>query len=132
MMVELFIFMHEGRDNYKHPIDLHVFFTDHSVSVEQYETYLTKKSQLELRVDDHNNYSLQLKALKKELCRDDAIVNILIDRLGESLHCLPSSIPRAREVIGQHKLDFLIFADLGMDFISYAIAFARLARYQVS
>ena len=38
----------------------------------------------------------------------------------------------ARQRIAQDSLDILIYADLGMDFTSYVLAYSRLARYQIA
>lgn len=45
---------------------------------------------------------------------------------------LPIAIPFARQRIAQDSLDILIYADLGMDFTSYVLAYSRLARYQIA
>ncbi len=43
---------------------------------------------------------------------------------------LPASLPRAREQIAKEKLDVLIYTDIGMEPLSYFLAFARLAPIQ--
>jgi predicted O-linked N-acetylglucosamine transferase (SPINDLY family) len=43
---------------------------------------------------------------------------------------LPSTLPEAREHISAHKLDILVYADIGMEPFSYYLAFSRLARVQ--
>lgn len=44
---------------------------------------------------------------------------------------LPHNIPLLREVVGSKRLDFLLYADIGMELTTYALAFSRLATYQV-
>ena len=71
-----------------------------------------------------------------QFCRkgqQDYISGLLHDILGDvALRCLPSNQKILRQQISQFQLDFLIFADLGMDFATYALSHARLARYQVT
>ena len=70
-----------------------------------------------------------------QYCRkgqQDHISGLLRNILGDmSLRCLPSNQKILRQQISNFQLDFLIFADLGMDFATYALAHSRLARYQV-
>ena len=70
-----------------------------------------------------------------QYCRksqQDHISGLLHNILGDvTLRCLPSNQKILRQQISNFQLDFLIFADLGMDFSTYALAHSRLARYQV-
>ena len=64
--------------------------------------------------------------------RQDYISGLLRDILGDvTLRCLPPNQRILRQQISKYQLDFLIFADLGMDFATYALAHSRLARFQV-
>jgi len=64
---------------------------------------------------------------------DDAISGMMRGFLGDVRYrCLPAHQPLLREQIALTQLDFLIFADLGMDFVTYMLAHARLARYQAA
>ena len=63
----------------------------------------------------------------------DHIAGVLHSLLGDTHYrCLPSHQRLLREQIALAGLDFLVFADLGMDFSTYALAHSRLARFQVS
>jgi hypothetical protein len=61
----------------------------------------------------------------------DYITNILSTGLGDNFIRVPTNITIARNAIMKDNLNVLFFADLGMDFYSYAIAFSRVATYQV-
>jgi protein O-GlcNAc transferase len=52
--------------------------------------------------------------------------------LHESCHAIkiPMVLERARTIIAEQALDLLIFTDIGMDWFSYLLAFARLAHRQ--
>ncbi len=63
--------------------------------------------------------------------KDDFVVTLLRNRIGTSFKHLHMETTNARNVISNDNLDILLFADLGMDFSTYALAFARLATYQV-
>ena len=63
--------------------------------------------------------------------RNDLITQTLSSNLKNNFIRLPHNISLIREVLVSHRLDVLVFADLGMDFTSYAIAMGRLATIQV-
>ncbi len=48
---------------------------------------------------------------------------------GKRIH-LPNSLTRAREILAGERLDILVYLDIGMEPLSYFLAFARLARAQ--
>jgi hypothetical protein len=63
--------------------------------------------------------------------KNDYITRLFEERLSNRFYRLPANISLARSKIAEDNLDFLIFADIGMDFSSYALAFSRLATFQV-
>jgi hypothetical protein len=110
ILVELTVLLHEKGALLDRPVNIVVFFVDRNIVVDH---------------DKRSNYT--------QFCRTDYITNLLRNHLGdEKFRCLPASLSTLHTVISREKLDFLIFADLGMDFTTYALAHARLARYQVS
>jgi hypothetical protein len=62
----------------------------------------------------------------------DTITRILGAKLLSRFVRLPLDVDHARRVIGAAHLDFLVFADVGMDFFTYELAFSRLAPLQVA
>ena len=56
----------------------------------------------------------------------DAIASA-IDRCAQKVELLPTDIRKARERIGDHELDVLFYPEIGMDPLTYFIAFSRLA-----
>jgi hypothetical protein len=61
----------------------------------------------------------------------DTITRILGAKLLRRFVRVPLDVDHARRVIGAAQLDFLLFADVGMDFFTYELAFSRLAPLQV-
>jgi hypothetical protein len=109
ILVDLIVNLHEKGALLDRPVNIIVFFVDRNIVVD----------------DKRSNYT--------EFCRTDYITNLLRYHIGdEKFRCLPASLSILHTEISREKLDFLIFADLGMDFTTYALAHARLARYQVS
>jgi len=109
ILVELIVFLHEKGALLDRPVNIIVFFVDRNIVVD----------------DKRSNYT--------EFCRTDYITNLLRYHLeDENFRCLPASLSVLHTEISREKLDFLIFADLGMDFTTYALAHARLARYQAA
>jgi protein O-GlcNAc transferase len=53
-----------------------------------------------------------------------------IAEAAERIVLLPASVPQAREVIADARHDVLLFADIGMESLSYGLANARLAPVQ--
>ena len=48
----------------------------------------------------------------------------------DQFHKLPHSLSDAREVISRAQLDILVYADIGMEILTYFLAFSRLAKVQ--
>lgn len=117
ILVELIVFLHEKGALLNRPIELIVFFVDRKIKID------TPTSD-----EDHDK-----RPDYTQFYRTDYITNILRSRLGDhNFLCLPASLSILHTEISREKLDFLLFADLGMDFTTYALAHARLATYQVS
>src|SRR6185437_8243427 len=53
-----------------------------------------------------------------------------IDQLADAVLTTSNLLPRAVEQISQQAFDILLYADIGMDLLSYYLAFARLAPVQ--
>lgn len=62
--------------------------------------------------------------------RMDGPVMPAIAKAAERIVLLPPSIPRARETIAEGRHDVLLYADIGMESLSYGLANARLAPVQ--
>ncbi len=60
--------------------------------------------------------------------RDD--MSNAFDRAADKVIKLPRSLPGAHEAIAAEELDLLLYADIGMDALTYFLAFARLAPVQ--
>jgi serine/threonine protein kinase len=63
--------------------------------------------------------------------RNDEITKMFELGLKSNFIRLPANTERARNEILKDSLDILVYADLGMDLLSYTIAFSRLATFQV-
>jgi serine/threonine protein kinase len=63
--------------------------------------------------------------------RNDEITKMFELGLTSNFIRLPANTERARTEILKDSLDILVYADLGMDLLSYTIAFSRLATFQV-
>ena len=126
MLVELFVVMHEKSKGekseaevIKRPVEIIVYYVDKNINltVEEEEVYTSG----EVR---YNSTGINFKS--------DMISDILLDRLGPShFRRYPAFLPLLQHDISYEELDFLMFTDLGMDFITYALAHSRLAGYQV-
>ncbi len=79
----------------------------------------------------NNINSTQEKPQTAHKLHDDVITQILEENLGDNFKRIPENITQMREIVTEENLDFLCFADVGMDFPSYSLAFSRLAIYQV-
>lgn len=66
-----------------------------------------------------------------EVRREDRIEAALHQHLGDNFHIYVKSPKDVRPDIAALELDVLIFPDIGMDFVSYILAFSRFANYQV-
>ncbi|MDP2829657.1 MAG: tetratricopeptide repeat protein, partial [Sulfuricellaceae bacterium] len=60
---------------------------------------------------------------------DPQVRNSYPEFVGTRTH-LPSHLERAREMVAALKLDILVYLDIGMEPLSYFLAFSRLARVQ--
>lgn len=69
--------------------------------------------------------------LSLDKSNDDIIVQNLEKHFGRNFVRLPQDVEVVRTVLDGEKLDFLFYADVGMEFASYLLAFSRLATYQV-
>ena len=128
MLVELFVVMHEKSKGEKseaevirRPVEIIVYYVDKNINltVEEEEVY----SSGEIR---YNSTQIDFNF------KPDMISDILLDRLGPShFRRYPAFLPLLQHDISYEELDFLMFTDLGMDFITYALAHSRLAVYQV-
>ena len=80
-------------------------------------------------VDDVTGEKQYVLAMDKS--QDDVIVQNLERHFGRNFVRLPQNVEVIRSVLGGERLDFLFYADVGMEFASYLLAFSRLATYQV-
>ncbi len=64
------------------------------------------------------------------LKQDDPIQNRLRDA-GITLHALPKTLEEARAAVEHTQPDVIVYTDIGMDILTYYLAFSRLARLQV-
>jgi len=62
----------------------------------------------------------------------DTITETFEKHFGNDFIRLPDDTAVIRTVLREAKLDFLVYADVGMDFTTYQLAFSRLARYQAA
>ena len=117
MLVELLVIMHEKGGQRDRPVVVTVFFVDSSLGRgEEEETE---------RLGGDARYSAV------PAVTEDFVVYTFYSRLGSQFRRLPTSLPLLQREIAREELDFLMFTDLGMDFITYALAHSRLATYQV-
>jgi len=64
--------------------------------------------------------------------REDSISRYYAQILNDKFIRVSPLTVVAREEIGNYALDFIVFADIGMDFSTYSLAFSRLATYQIA
>lgn len=62
---------------------------------------------------------------------EDPIQTALLQHLGTRFRVIAKDVREIRRDIASLELDVLVFPDIGMDSLSYMLAFSRLARYQV-
>jgi protein O-GlcNAc transferase len=62
--------------------------------------------------------------------RHQDFVAQFIQRAADHFHVLPTNLPAARRLIGELQLDVLFYTDLGMNPLTYSLAFSRLAPVQ--
>lgn len=76
--------------------------------------------------------ALQAQLLAQDVGGKDQVISLFIRILGgDRFIRLPDNITTVRTFLSQMQLDFLIYADIGMDFNTYVLAYSRLAPYQV-
>lgn len=79
--------------------------------------------------------ALQTQLLARESLGEgdkDQVISLFTTILGgDRFIRLPDNITTVRSFLSQMRMDFLIFADIGMDLSTYALAYSRLAPYQV-
>jgi hypothetical protein len=77
-------------------------------------------------------YFFDEKATIANVIVNDQVTNFLSNRFGNKfIRLYTDNHIASRQFISSFHLDVLIFASLGMDLKSYALAFSRLARYQI-
>ncbi len=91
------------------------FFSSHSVSLcfSKIIEIMSLKDQFEVSLISHHT-------IDEEIYSQSA---------GKRVH-IPNNLARAREMIAELELDILIYLDIGMEPLSYFLAFSRLARVQ--
>jgi hypothetical protein len=62
---------------------------------------------------------------------EDPIQAALLQHLGRRFYIIAKGVKEIRSDIASMELDVLVFPDIGMDSLSYVLAFSRLATYQV-
>lgn len=105
---------------------LSAHFFNHSIGRILVETII--KMSL-LQPAKYKIYAFYLTDAKSD---DDSVTSLFVRYLGDNFFQLPSNIVDARAIITEKELDFLLFADLGMDVASYLLAHSRLALYQAA
>jgi predicted O-linked N-acetylglucosamine transferase (SPINDLY family) len=84
-------------------------------------------------------YSICKKYVPHVVTAEDAAIDEEFDHIASQMQAafstkfvrFPMNVQYIREQIAKDELDVLIFADIGMDFVSYLLSFARLAHLQV-
>ena len=80
-------------------------------------------------IEDLNRAHFEIVILRPVPARDDFAR--AIDASADSVIVFPLRVEAAREAVAEADLDILFYADIGMEPLSYYLAFARLARRQV-
>ena len=118
ILVELFIHLQHQiikQDNQKYALDVYVYGIDRRIPS---DTTLNITNNIGNNIHSH--------------IHDDVITYTLKHHLKENFLQIPENITSIRRVLTSAELDFLVFADVGMDFMTYQLAFSRFAQYQVS
>lgn len=71
---------------------------------------------------------IELTLIRAPGPRDD--MSAAFDRAADKVIKLPRSLPGAREIIAAEEFDLLLYADIGIEALTYFLAFARLAPVQ--
>lgn len=80
-------------------------------------------------IDDDNAGS---QARKPDSLGDYDHVRTTISASAHTVFSLPVDIAKAAEVIRAHRLDFLVYPDIGLEPVCYFMAFSRLAPVQIA
>ena len=95
------------------------FFQDHSIG----------RLMVGLLADLARHDDCEIHLFHSSQPKDDALRQE-IERLSDTVTVLPGSLPAAREAIAAIEPDVLFYPDIGMDPVTYFLAFARLAPVQ--
>ncbi len=84
-------------------------------------------------------YSITHKYVKEVNSDEDRIIDEPMDYISAQMNSIfntkffrfPMNVNYIRQEIAKDELDMLIFADIGMDFVSFLVSFSRLATIQV-
>jgi len=110
ILYEMVYFLHEKEQQ---DVEVFVFFLDASLPRHEGEDVYLQRGNMS--------------------ARNDIITQGLLDLLGpRGFVRVPDNLYYIRDVLSDAKLDFLLFADLGMDLTTVATAHARLATYQAA
>eukprot|EP01038_Epipyxis_sp_PR26KG_P008930 gene8930-12043_t len=86
--------------------------------------------QIDRRFHGDVNHANQLRYSNQYKGDQDEITRLFNDHFGHNYVILPCNISVIRSIIGRDDLSFLFYSDIGMDFVTYALAYSRLATYQ--
>ena len=101
-------------------------------SIEVYVFSIDRTLSRETSPADIPALQAQLLARERGEGDKDQVIFILTKILsGDRFIRLPENISTVRAFLSQMRMDFLIFADIGMDLSTYVLAYSRLAPYQV-
>ena len=123
ILVELFIHLQHQiimQDNQKYALDVYVYGIDRRIPSDT--TLNITNTAIIYNIDKNIHSNIQ----------DDVITYTLKQHLKENFLQISENITSVRRVLTSAELDFLVFADVGMDFMTYQLAFSRFAQYQVS
>jgi len=95
------------------------FFYDHSIGrlMQRLLAHLARRDDCEILLFDTTP------------APDDALRSELVS-YADHVECLEPGLQPPREQIARHRLDVLLYPDIGMDYVTYFLAFARLAPVQ--
>ena len=122
ILVELFIHLQHQiimLDNQKYALDVYVYGINRRIPSDT--TLNITNTSIIYNIDKNIDSHIQ----------DDVITYTLKQHLKENFLQIPENITSIRRVLTSAELDFLVFADVGMDFMTYQLAFSRFAQYQV-
>lgn len=102
---------------------LSTYFFDHSIGKILVELILFMKEQN----SDIDIYVFQIS----NSVEDDVITSALRSILGDAYVRLPTDVSSVQRTLTEYQLDAALYADIGMDYVTYLLAFARVAPIQV-